>query len=397
MTVHSSPSAPEAPAVRSTCLACRASGLRRFFEAPSVPVHCNVLYSDVAAARKAPRADIALAFCKDCGMIFNQLFDARLTEYSESYENSLYFSPTFREYADWLADHLVETFDLHDKDLIEIGCGSAEFLNALCERGGNRGLGFDPSAPPSRFPNVTIVAEFYGPEHAGYPADAVLSRHVLEHVPDPATLLADVRSAIESRLDTVVFCEVPNSIFILRDLSVWDVIYEHCSYFTRESLVRLFSDSGFEVTAAYETFGEQFLCVEALGASGRVKVANPDLADLEALVDHFGDAQRRKLDYWTDRSLEWEQSGNRAALWGAGSKGVTFLNTVPGADRIQAVVDINPRKHGKYVPGAGQQVVGPEDLVDRPPEVVLVTNPLYRDEIVENLAALRIDAAVEVI
>ena len=79
---------------------------------------------------------------------------------TQSYENSLYFSPAFQEYADWLTDHLVEAFDLHDKDLVEVGCGSAEFLNALCERGDNRGFGFDPSAPPSRFPRVTIVPEF---------------------------------------------------------------------------------------------------------------------------------------------------------------------------------------------------------------------------------------------
>ena len=70
---------------------------------------------------------------------------------------------------------------------------------------------------------------------------------------------------------------------------------------------------------------------------------------------------------------------------------------VRGADRIQSVVDINPRKHGKYVPGTGQPVVGPKDLVDSPPDIVLVMNPIYRDEIAGLIAELGITADVEVI
>ncbi|NNC92782.1 MAG: methyltransferase domain-containing protein [Acidimicrobiia bacterium] len=380
---------------RTTCPGCGGESLRAFFETASVPVHCNILYPDAAAATAAPRGDIVLAFCRDCGLIFNRVFDPALTAYSESYENSLYFSPAFQEYAEWLTDHLVEAFDLHDKDLVEIGCGSAEFLNGLCERGGNRGYGFDPSAPPSRFPSVTIVPEFYGPEHAGQAADAVFSRHVLEHVAEPATLLADIRAAIAARPDTRVYCEVPNGAFILRDLSVWDVIYEHPLYFTTESLNHLFATAEFTVTDTYTAFHDQFLAVEAIPVAG--PVPSSDLAPLSTLVDRFGEAHTDKVARWADRCARWQETGTRVALWGAGSKGVTFLNMVPGADRIQSVVDINPRKHGKHVPGTGQPVVGPEDLVDSPPDVVLVMNPIYRDEIAAQLAEIGIAAAVEVI
>ena len=380
--------------VRLTCPSCDGHDLRAFFEAAAVPVHCNVLYDEGAAAVNAPRGDINLVFCETCGLIFNRLFDQSLTEYSESYENSLYFSPAFRRYADWLVDHLIQAFDLRGKDLVEIGCGSADFLNELCERGDNRGFGFDPSAPPSRFPRVKIVPEYYGPEHADQRADAVFSRHVLEHVGDPASLIAGIRAAVEA--GTRMYSEVPNAAFILKDLSLWDVIYEHCTYFTYESLRRLLTVNGFEVTDAFTGFGSQFLGMESI-AGATFDPPPADLAELSSMVDLFGEEYRDRVAYWEQRLSDWNGEDKRVALWGAGSKGVTFLNLVKGAADISAVVDINPRKRGKHIPGTGQQVLEPDDLGPLGIEVVLVMNPLYRDEIAARLAELEIDAELEVI
>ena len=90
------------------------------------------------------------------------------------------------------------------------------------------------------------------------------------------------------------------------------------------------------------------------------------------------------------RSLEaWRRAGKRAAIWGAGSKGVTFLNVLgAGDDVIPVAVDLNPAKHGRFVAGTGQHIVAPAELQDVLPDVVVVMNPLYRAEIGDALAAL---------
>jgi FlaA1/EpsC-like NDP-sugar epimerase len=75
------------------------------------------------------------------------------------------------------------------------------------------------------------------------------------------------------------------------------------------------------------------------------------------------------------------RTGQRAVVWGAGSKGVTFLNALQARDPIGHVVDINPRKQGMYVAGTGQQIVAPEFLKEARPDVVIVMNPVYEDEI----------------
>ncbi|HEV2273057.1 MAG TPA: hypothetical protein VGR96_02760 [Acidobacteriaceae bacterium] len=84
----------------------------------------------------------------------------------------------------------------------------------------------------------------------------------------------------------------------------------------------------------------------------------------------------------------------RVALWGAGAKGVTFLNVVPGARQIDSVVDRNPRKRGMYVPGTGRRISAPEELERNPPELVITLNPAYVAEIQAMLADLGVSAQV---
>jgi hypothetical protein len=90
---------------------------------------------------------------------------------------------------------------------------------------------------------------------------------------------------------------------------------------------------------------------------------------------------------WTQRLGELVGSGP-TAVWGAGSKGVTFLNLIEPGREVAAVVDVNPNKVGLHLPGTGQEVVGPEAVAGDAVDHVLVMNPLYLDEISAQLAAL---------
>ena len=129
----------------NTCVVCESRDIEIFIEIPQVPVYCNVLYHTREEAIRAPKADMKLGFCRACGHIYNFAFDPDKLDYTQEYENSLHHSPRFQEYATSLATQLIERHNLYNKDIIEIGCGSGDFLKLLCELGGNRGVGFDPS------------------------------------------------------------------------------------------------------------------------------------------------------------------------------------------------------------------------------------------------------------
>ena len=90
---------------------------------------------------------------------------------------------------------------------------------------------------------------------------------------------------------------------------------------------------------------------------------------------------------WKDLIAKELAAGGRVALWGASSKAVGFLTSL-GLTRAEVpeVVDINPHKQGTYLPTSGALIVGPDALRQSKPTVVVVMNPIYREEISADLA-----------
>lgn len=371
------------------CPLCGFADIQVFVSIPQVPIYCNLLWATREGALDAARGDIELGFCRNCGYMYNTAFEPDLMEYSQAYENSLHFSPRFQAYAEGLAKRLIESHNLYDKDIIELGSGQGDFLRLLCDLGGNRGLGFDPSYVPEQdlsadTASIRFIQDYYSQEYSGYQADLVCCRHVLEHIQDPVEFLRVVRGAIGDQRDTVVFFEVPNMGIILRALAIWDIIYEHCSYFVGPSLAYSFRESGFQVTAVAEAFAGQFLGLEGrpgqAGAAPGIEL-DEELDLICEQVNAFGAEYQDKVRGWKRDLEEMAAADKRAAIWGAGSKGVTFLNVLGARDIVQHVVDINPRKHGMYVAGTGQEIVPPEHLCDDAPDVIIIMNQVYEDEI----------------
>jgi SAM-dependent methyltransferase len=386
------------------CPACGSTQSRMLVELPSLPVLCNQLLPTRAEARNAPLGTLALAFCDECGHVYNASFDPALMVYTQAYENSLHFSPSFQRYAEELADHLITRYGLRGKDIIDLGCGKGDFLKLICARGGNRGTGFDPSYIPDPLDSdpastVRFVREFYSERHTAYPADLISCRHVLEHIHRPREVVEGLRRSVGNRHGTAIYFEVPNVLYTLRDMGIWDLIYEHCAYFSAPSLMRLFVSAGFDVHAVGESFGGQYLGLEArpsTAARGRTTPGVPGPKDILPFAEQFAAGYLGKVAEWKRRVTDLRREGKRAVVWGGGSKGVTFLNTFKAGDQMDVMVDINPRKQGLYVPGTGQQIVGPEHLRTSPPDVIVVMNPLYRDEIRVQAIALGVRAEIVV-
>jgi len=383
------------------CPVCSSRKINLFFTLHDVPVHCNVLFESREEALAAPCGNIHLGYCADCGHIYNFAFDPGRMKYSQDYENSLHFSPRFREYADNLAESLVSRYNLHGKDIIEIGCGKGDFLNQLCLDGRNNGTGFDPSFEPGRegitqAGNLIFIRDFYGEKYARYQADMICCRHVLEHIKSPRDFMQTLKNTIGEK-NSIVFFEVPNVRFTLEGLAIWDIIYEHCSYFSAQSLVRLFELFGFKVEKLQETFAGQFLTIEAhVSQNGKKYNDNYDVlsASLKATVNSFVARYEKKVSAWKKIFKSKQRDKERGVVWGAGSKGVSFLNAMAAEAQIDYIVDINPEKQGKFIPGSGQQIVSPGHLQNIKPDYVIIMNPIYKDEISNHLASMHVNAQI---
>lgn len=382
------------------CPVCSSGELTPFFEAAEVPVFCNVLHDTRDAAVTADRGDIELGFCAECGMIYNIAFDIERVRYAVGYENSLHGSPRFQAYAEALADRLIETFSLRNSEVLEIGGGRGEFMELLCDGGGNKGVLFDPSAPPDESDDVErsfeIVREYFNDESTDVEARLIACRHVLEHVPEPSEFVSMIARAGKRCPDAGLYLEVPNGLWTLRDLGIWDIIYEHCSYFSPVTLRVLTESQGLKGMDVREEFGGQFLAAEGTfnGTESGAATAADELTEMKALVAAFSTRYRERVDHWAAHIDAAAQAGRKLAVWGAGSKGVTFLNTVGKSAAVRCVVDINELKEGKFVPGTGQEVVLPTALKAMGIDEVIVMNPIYVDEIAASLEELGVSATV---
>jgi 2-polyprenyl-3-methyl-5-hydroxy-6-metoxy-1,4-benzoquinol methylase len=379
-----------------TCPVCASQEIDEFLHIPAVPVHCNRLWDSYSAAVAAPRGEIRLVFCLTCCHVFNQAFDPSLVEYDPEYENSLFFSPRFRQYAQSLAVSLVRRYDLHRKTILEVGSGTGEFLRLLCELGENDGLGFDPSyGPEGQQPtrgSIQYFPEFFTRDQLNRHFDFGVCRHVLEHLDQPGKLL-DILRVVNSTL----FFEVPNAIFTLRDLGVWDIIYEHFSYYTPVSLIKIFQRGGYGIQRIADTFNGQFLTIEAIPSEQSDLIFENSMAsssEIKEWVAAFSGQYQRQLAFWDREITKMRAKNQRVVVWGAGSKGITFLNALPTSKLIKFIVDINPRKLDRYIPGAGQKIVAPEFLKALQPDTVILMNPNYQDEIRIKLDRLSLSANI---
>ncbi|MEQ1947774.1 MAG: class I SAM-dependent methyltransferase [Bryobacteraceae bacterium] len=367
------------------CPVCRLELSSKFLTLHNLPVNGLALYSNAESARAAPKAGVELAFCSHCGMIYNTTFNSAQVNYDNTYENSLGHSSVFCEYLNELAGHLIQSYSLSGKTVVEVGCGDAQFLKLLCADGNNRGFGFDPSLAQSyEAESISLVKSVYDERAGGTPADFICCRHVLEHLENPHELLHAMRANLTEGNNSAIYLEVPNAMAVLTGPTAWDIHYQHCNYFTSTSLSSLLESCGFSVLRMSPTYGGQFLAVEACPRRSSAPKASQNSGDIQKVgraVERFRWKFRAGVEEWA-RFLEYAHAeGRTVVLWGAGAKAVTFMNTVPGAERIAATIDSNPRKSGTFLPGTGHRLLAPESLGSIGADVIITLNPLYEHEI----------------
>ncbi len=384
-------------ATPSICPSCIDGKMTSFYQVNNVPTNSCILLDSKEDAIAYPRGNVDLKHCKQCGFISNMAFDPKLTEYSGRYEETQGFSGTFNKFHQHLAERLIKKHNLHNKSVIEIGCGKGEFITMLSELGSNRGIGFDPGYRDDHIKgrssdNVTFIKDFYSEQYTDHQADFICCKMTLEHIHPTSDFISMVRRSIGQKLDTMVFFQIPETLRILRDCSFEDIYYEHCSYFTPGSLARLFRRCGFEVVDIETEYDNQYLTIEAIPIDTEKHTAalpiEESTDELTALVESFTQRSKKKIDDWSEHLKEFSDQGKKVMLWGSGSKGVSFLTTLNNADNIEYVVDINPYRQGYYMSGTGQKIVSPEFLKEYQPDVVVIMNAIYTEEITKDLNSL---------
>jgi len=380
------------------CTVCGAGEFLDFLEIRGIPAQDGVLWPTHAEAVNAPKGDISLSLCLHCGYVGNRTFQPDLLRFT-GYNVSLEYSPLYQKFIQTLATRLVERYDLRHRTVLEIGCGNGFFLKTICALGRNKGVGFDPSyegvdGKTDKTQEIVFIKDYYSERFAQYHGDLVCCRQVIDHLGSPKTFLKMVRRLMGERLNSVVYFEVPNPERRLQQFEPWNVGYEHGSWFFQDSLRLLFKLSGFDVKDISSCHDGDYLGIEAIPAENiNTVMKSPPRIVSSRLADDLNTLSRRlreTISAWEEQLQEIAKNEIRAIPWGAGERGIGFLNILNVRQLLPFIVDINPGRVGKYLPGTGQEVVSPEFLVEYKPDLIIITNSTYGSEIQEQARNLGI-------
>jgi hypothetical protein len=390
------------------CPICASDLLEEVVEVNEAPALVGTLWRTRDEALAAPVGTIRLTLCLNCGFIFNRAFSPRDLVYTPDFDIELHHSPTYQSYLEAEAAQLIERYGIRHGTVVEVGCGSGHVLRLFCSLGENTGYGFDPSLAESRVEHigdvtVTLVNEIFDSSSDVPAADLVLSRSVLESIADPVTFLTSIREAIGDSSHSVLYLEVPNATWVFTRQRAWNFYYEHCSYFTVDLLPRLLRACGFDTLVCEPCYDDgQHLRVEARpGASSRADLATRT-DELAEIMQKYRRGYKREVEEWRERVVSLSAQGNRVGIWGAGGRGITFLNTLfedpaMSLERIPFAVDINPSRQGKFLPRTGQQVLAPAALRTEEVDVLIITNATYASEIRAEVRELGLECALLVV
>lgn len=347
----------------NSCPICSNHDFNFFFDQENVPVFQNKVYETQAQALEAGVGKVKLTQCNYCGFVFNSNFESDLMVYDKNYHNEQGYSQVFKEHLNDILNLLL-SFNLKDKKVVEIGCGKGYFMDLLLAKNIDV-TGFDPTYEGD---SPRVVKDYFSKKYSRLNADVIILRHTLEHIPNVLNFLTQIAEA--NNFKGKIFIEVPTFDWIMKKQSFWDIFYEHCNYFTEETLGQMF---GTCQTGA--VFGGQYIYLWG------------DLSTLKKRIEQPNKKKYEQLSFIaTIESFKamLAKNNNRIAVWGAAAKGSTFLNLLdPKKEFVKYVVDINPAKQNKFIARTAHSIF-PSDIIQKDHvEVILVMNENYYDEIVQ--------------
>ncbi len=332
----------------------------------------------------------------------DELFDADYAYFSG-------FSTTWLTHAERYVRDMAARFDLTTRSrVVEVAANDGYLLQYVAGLG-IPCLGIEPTASTAaaaRAKGLEIVEEFFGTRLArtlverGIRADLTVANNVLAHVPDIGDFVAGFALLLQPA--GVATFEFPHLAHMIADNQFDTIYHEHFSYLSLTAVRSIFAANGLAIFDVEElpTHGGSLRVYAQRADSGsrNVEARIDEVLRSEARAGLVGPDAYRGFQARAERAkndllrflLDAQRDGRRVAAYGAAAKGNTFLNYAGvRADLVPFVVDRNPAKQGKYLPGSRIPIVDEARLRAEKPEYVLILPWNLRAEVMEQLAYVR--------
>lgn len=395
--------------MKTACPICGNSHLDSLITLDHIPYFENWLCDSEILAKQSGCGTQNMTQCQHCGFVFNSAFEAKNVIYGSGYHIERSASEYYRQHLENVAKQINSASTITGKHVLEVACGTGEFLRLISGYRPKTCIGVDPSANKPQencMIRRTLFDETYIKKYSD-PIDILISRHMIEHIENPLAMLQIFAQALPK--NGILYLEMPRLDWILEHRVFYDFSYEHCSYFTDEFMARLLSAAGFSLLEMVPSFDGQYFSMIATKNRISSEILPAGLDTISRIKREFcktretyDTVRKRFLTHIIyknnackeDTSLQGSSCAKKVYLWGAGGKGVMCCNLLAG-DCILGCVDKNPFKQGKFIPGTGHPVLAPANISYEKANCILVENDVYFDEIEQE--ACKIDTRFRVL
>ena len=263
--------------------------------------------------------------------------------------------------------------------VLEVGCGDGSFLKKLSKLF-PRVVGIEASKAFAEHVTTSGLPVLRGYVGRSFPLltdekfDAFASRQVFEHLPDPLDCLLGIKEMLKP--GAVGLIEVPNGYESFRCGKFYDIFPDHVQYYSVNSLVHLATCAGFNIIECKESFDGHYI-----EAWLRCDDQSDWLQNLNTKRSEIADS----ICNWISTSIKRDST---CVLYGCGAKALVILPLIGKKLEnfgVKYVIDADPNKIKKYIPGTEIEVVSIDDPRLSVVSSVFILSLSYRDEVVSIL------------
>lgn len=328
--------------------------------------------------------------CEQCAYVQIPEVKSRESLFRSDYVYFSSYSSSWLEHSQKYASKMVKMLDLGEEDLVIEVASNDGYLLQYFKQDSVQVLGIEPSlgvANVAISKGIPTLVDFFGGHFAkGLVATKkpklMVANNVLAHVPDIHDFIEGFSQLIAE--DGIITFEFPHLVSLIKNNQFDTIYHEHYSYLSVMALMPIFESHGLKIIDAEKlsTHGGSIRIYVVPKISSRVtKDSVSNILKEEAAFDPrlesiWKSLQERTLQIKIDLLnvlIECKKNSLVVAAYGAAAKGNTLLNySGADSDLVDYVVDLNPHKQGKYLPGSRIPIVGVERLNEIPPDVLLV-------------------------
>lgn len=349
---------------------------------------------------------LKLLVCEACWLVQTEDYAGREALFTDDYAYFSSFSSTWLNHAENYVKTMIQRFSLNEKSCVVEVAANDGYLLQYVKAAAIPCYGIEPTqstAVAAKAKGVEILERFFGVElgvelgNAGRSADLMVANNVLAHVPDINDFLAGFSHVLKPQ--GVVTFEFPHLLNMVRYNQFDTAYHEHYSYLSLHTVQRICAVNGLQVFDVEEipTHGGSLRVFAQRSDTGKHLVT----AQLQTILQIESDAGVTSSQFYqcfqakaesiknelVSFLIHTQKSGLKVAAYGAAAKGNTLLNFAGiKSDLLPYVVDKNPAKQGKYLPGSRIPIVSEDHLAHEHPDYILILPWNLKTEVLAQLS-----------